>query len=482
MLASEHPSHSHTDGKDLLKKVFEEIDPCVPCDADRDDIDLRVYNLNDENTYSVGEYWSDHLGDYLSITGQVKKTTEAQPNFKEIAWHCILCENVTMVPQLNESEEKEPNQCDFCERKGPFTKDFEKSKAVDHQLLRLEQPLEEVGEGDGEAKIDVRVEGDLVKHLARNNVTGGSRVTFSGKLQTQNTRNDDGASPWLLEADAVEVHEDELDVSDISPEERDEIHAYANGEYGDPFELLVDSNAPSIYGTDIIEDVEYNGQERTKWWWIKLASALCHWFQGWRRPNPDGTAQRGTSHGILIGDPSTGKSTLMSSIESISPRSASASGKGATKAGLTASAVQDDFAGGQWNLEAGALVKAHRGVATIDEIDKMPADVVNSMHSALEKQRLDINKAGINATLKCETSLLAAGNPIHSRFDDYEDDMGQVDLVASLLDRFDYVFLLKDKPQKDRDSELAEHVLNPERRRVSRHVMTVRQKPTRTMS
>jgi len=42
---------------------------------------------------------------------------------------------------------------------------------------------------------------------------------------------------------------------------------------------------------------------------------------------------------------------------------------------MTATAKQDDWADGEWTLDAGALVQANNGLASIDEIDKVRDDV-----------------------------------------------------------------------------------------------------------
>jgi len=127
----------------------------------------------------------------------------------------------------------------------------------------------------------------------------------------------------------------------------------------------------------------------------------------------------------------------------------------------TAAAVQDDFGDGQeWSLEAGALVLADRGIAAVDELDKMESSDRSAMHEALEQQQISISKAGINATLKSRCSLLGAANPKYGRFDQYEPIGEQIDLEPALISRFDLIFTVTDEPDEEDDRRLAEHILN----------------------
>lgn len=456
IVVGEHHEYSYSDLKGALERAIGELPNPIDTEVDAGKIEVRIHNLGEGQTLQVGEYYAEDLGKYVSVTGQISKATPVRPKYDELAFRCVRCETLTRVPQVGDTQQ-DPEQCRSCERQGPFIVDDERSRAVDHQLLRIEELPEQV-RGDDADTIDVEVEGRLVRHLSKQGVKGGSRVTVSGILGTDQG---DGvvADNWLLDAHAVEVEEDDLNADDITQEEREEIEAFASGEKGDPFELLAESIVPTLMGHETIEQVEYDGEVKTKYWWIKTLGSLATLFQGYRKPRGDGTFIRGTSHMLLIGDPSTGKSTFMQAIERLSPRSASTSGKGTSAAGLTAAAVQDDFTNG-WNLEAGVLVKAHGGVATIDEIDKIKPEAVESMHTALERQQINVSKAGIHATLPCETSVLASGNPEDSRFTDYANEIDQIDLVSSLLDRFDIVFTLRDVPDEDRDADLAEHVID----------------------
>lgn len=84
----------------------------------------------------------------------------------------------------------------------------------------------------------------------------------------------------------------------------------------------------------------------------------------------------------------------------------------------------------------------------------------SAMHEALEQQEISISKAGINATLKSRCSLLGAANPKYGRFDEYESIAEQIDLEPALISRFDIIFTVTDKPDPERDKELAQHIVN----------------------
>lgn len=134
----------------------------------------------------------------------------------------------------------------------------------------------------------------------------------------------------------------------------------------------------------------------------------------------------------------------------------------------TAAAVKDDFGDGRWTLEAGALVLADKGLACIDELDKMTPQDRSSLHEAMESQRISIAKAGITATLQSRCSLLAAANPKYGRFDMTEKIVGQIDLPPALMSRFDLIFVLTDKPREEYDKKLSTFVLKGHRRGQAR--------------
>ncbi|HEY5605958.1 MAG TPA: LAGLIDADG family homing endonuclease, partial [Thermoplasmata archaeon] len=99
----------------------------------------------------------------------------------------------------------------------------------------------------------------------------------------------------------------------------------------------------------------------------------------------------------------------------------------------------------------------------IDEIEKMNPQDRSAIHEAMEQQRISVAKAGITAVLQSRCAILAAANPKFGRFDEHKYISEQIDLPPALLSRFDIIFSMIDRPQADRDRELAEHVLKGHR-------------------
>lgn len=70
-----------------------------------------------------------------------------------------------------------------------------------------------------------------------------------------------------------------------------------------------------------------------------------------------------------------------------------------------------------------------------------------------------ISKANVQASLRAETSVLAAANPKLGRFEPFQVIAQQIDMPPTLLNRFDVIFILRDLPDRGKDEAIATHVL-----------------------
>ncbi|MEA3229639.1 MAG: minichromosome maintenance protein MCM, partial [archaeon] len=243
-----------------------------------------------------------------------------------------------------------------------------------------------------------------------------------------------------LEANYLEPIEREFEDIELSKEDIVAIKTLAKDRK--IYDKLTKSIAPSIYGYDD----------------IKLAIAM-QLFSGVQKVRTDGLKTRGDIHIFLIGDPGAAKSQMLKYVSSIAPKGRYVVGKSSSGAGITAAAVKDEFTG-TWALEAGALVLANGGMCAIDEMDKMDSSDRSSMHEAMEQQTITVSKASIQATLSARTIILAAANPKFGRFDPYAPISDQINIPDTLISRFDLMFTIRDIPSRDRDTYLADHVLN----------------------
>jgi len=410
----------------------------LPVDRDLANAHVRIRNLPEPT--EIRAIRAEHLGTLIAVQGIVRKATSVKPKIERAAFECLRCGTVTVVPQAD-GNFQEPYQCDGCEREGPFQflTDANETSFVDAQKLRIQESPEGLGGGETPESIDMHIEDDITGE-----VSPGDHVTATGILRLDDSdmdQTDSRVFDMYLEGVDVTVEDEEFEEMEISEAEREEIIRLS--EQPDIYERIVDSIAPTIYGFEV----------------AKLAIAL-QLFSGVTKHLPDGARIRGDVHILLVGDPGTGKSQILQYIRHVSPRSVYTSGKGSSSAGLTAAAVRDDFGDGQqWSLEAGALVLADKGIAAVDELDKMKPEDRSAMHEALEQQTISISKAGINATLKSRCALLGAANPEMGRFDRYETPANQIDLEPALISRFDLIFTVTDQPDQEKDANLAEHIL-----------------------
>jgi len=87
-------------------------------------------------------------------------------------------------------------------------------------------------------------------------------------------------------------------------------------------------------------------------------------------------------------------------------------------------------------------------------------------HGLILHNTISIAKAGIVATLNARTSILAAANPRRGRWNPYKGTADNLNLPATILSRFDLIFVLEDRPDEKEDHDKASHILTLHKSRV----------------
>ncbi len=399
------------------------------------EVNIRFTNL--PQRIQARDIRSEHINRFVSVEGILRKATEVRPRIVEAVFRCPGGHLTRKAQEYGQFVEP-----DGCATEGCTYRKLvlvpKRSSFVDAQKLRIQESPEGLRGGEQPQTLDVDVTDDIAGTVAP-----GDRVVINGILRSQQRVTHGNKSTVFdihLQANSIEIAEKEFEEVSISEEDEAEINRLSS----DPeiYNKITHSIAPTIYGNADVKEA--------------IALQL---FGGITKTMPDGSHLRGDIHCLLIGDPGIAKSQLLRYIVKLSPRAIYTSGQSSTQAGLTATAVKDEFGDGRWTLEAGALVLADMGIAAVDEMDKMQKEDRSALHEAMEQQSISVAKAGITATLKSRCALLGAANPKLGRFDEYADIGEQINMPPSLLSRFDLIFILTDKPDHKRDEAIAEHIL-----------------------
>ena len=327
-----------------------------------EELKVRIRDMDEEDYVLLKNLRSKHIGKFVPIEGMIKRASQVKPEVESAVFECTNCGNEYEKEQ-DSAQLKSPYKCQNCGSKKfrPVEK-----KMVDTQVVTLEENPESREGSEQPSSLSVRLEGDLVDPEFQKKVVPGNVVEVTGIVRDRPIKKSSKKFDIYMEANNVEPLQQEFEQLELEQDEIREIKELSDQD--DIFDQITSSIAPSIYGHDKIKEA--------------IALQL---FGGVRKTREDGVKSRGDLHILLIGEPGTGKSQLLKFAGEMAPKGRYVVGKSSTGAGLTASVVKEESTG-EFSLEAGAVVLAHKGMAAIDEIDKMSSEDRSSLHEAMEQQ------------------------------------------------------------------------------------------------
>ncbi|KIV97986.1 hypothetical protein PV10_01681 [Exophiala mesophila] len=391
--------------------------------------------------YTLRQLRQSHLNCLVRVSGVVTRRTGVFPQLQMVKFTCQKC-GVTLGPFAQESTSAEVKLtfCQFCQSRGPFALNSEKTVYRNYQKLTLQESPGTVPAGRLPRHREVVLLADLIdkaKPGEEIEVTAIYRNNYSGQL---NNKNGFPVFATMLEANHIIKTHDQLAGFRLTDEDERKIRALSK----DPkiVDKIIKSIAPSIYGHSD----------------VKTAVALSL-FGGVSKEAQGKHKIRGDINVLLLGDPGTAKSQVLKYVEKTAHRAVFATGQGASAVGLTASVRRDPLTA-EWTLEGGALVLADRGTCLIDEFDKMNDQDRTSIHEAMEQQTISISKAGIVTTLQARCAIVAAANPIGGRYNSTIPFSQNVELTEPILSRFDILCVVRDTADPSEDERLAKFVVS----------------------
>ena len=392
--------------------------------------------------YSVRDIKADKIGKLVTVRGIVTRCSDVMPLLIVATYTCDQCGAETFQPvhslKYMPLKTCPSDDCRINKSGGVLEMQTRGSKFIKFQELKIQEHSDQVPVGHIPRTLSVYCRGEVTRKCLPGDhilVTGiflpiikSGFSTRAGAALLNETYIDAHRITCLTNSDTVDDSSALLTTEELSILMEDDFYS-----------KLAQSIAPEIYG---LEDVK---------------KALLLLLVGGTDKQKDDIKIRGNINICLMGDPGVAKSQLLSFITRLAPRSQYTTGRGSSGVGLTASIMKDPLTG-QMMLEGGALVLADQGVCCIDEFDKMADADRTAIHEVMEQQTISIAKAGITTRLNARVSILAAANPAYGRYNPKRTIEQNIQLPAALLSRFDLLWLIQDRADRNNDLKLAQHI------------------------
>ena len=410
--------------------------------ADRTNIKINARISQYIIEIPIREINSNNTGKFVTVKANVSKMSAVQSIPIYAVYSCSEGHETFVVADKDYTYTK-PEKCveNECGKRNLIL-NVNKSKYIDYQLLYLQELQSEVPDGQLPKTIGVFIPGDLVDTAKLGDdsiITGVIRPEIIGNIKLGK---EIPAIRQRIYANNLETISDDPSKFEITEQDEQNIRNIIEREESIVTETIISSFASHVKGHDIIKEA------------LMLSVIGAN-----TKTLSDGSRVRGDINVFIIGDPGTAKSEMGQAAKRLAPKGYYTSGKGSSAAGLTAAVVQDAQTK-TWMLEPGIMAKADKGLVVIDEFDKMESKDRSALHEAMEQQHISINKAGITATLNTRASVIAIANPLYAKYDTDRELIDNIPNVPlPLLTRFDLIFIVQDKPDEEKDLQIAKHLM-----------------------
>lgn len=305
--------------------------------------------------------------------------------------------------------------CDTCEKSEKMVIDGSTMKTGYYRQILIQQPMDEVTNGDART-FDAVIKDDDVKKTF---VGQRKRIiaVFRSVPQKMKLTN-------KIEIQVLSM-KDADDLKEFEPTEDDIKYFHELEKRPDYDTVIAESIAPQIKH-------EY-------------LAKLCVLLTMIGAPRLDGAL--GLIFTLLIGDPSTGKSDIIQYLAKIIRKYAYAVGGTASGSGVTVS--MDTLPGGDKAPKAGIIPQCNNGGVGLDELNQLEEEDIGKMYTWMASAMIPYNKGGFDLNLQAYTWMVGGANPKYYSYNENHSIENNLNLPAPFLSRFHLIVNMMRKRKSD---------------------------------
>lgn len=393
-------------------------------------IPIRHIRYSNVEEISLKDIRGEYVNKLVTVRGIVRSSGRLSGKPYQYTYKCPNHRDIPPVQKL--ADDPVP----ICTKDNCNTKmDIVSKDTVWEDILTIQiQEPPETAKSSNPKRIKATLEGDI----AREEIEAGDILKITGMVATERVKNRD---EYYIKGINIDLEDKKYEEIEMTEEDIQAIQDLAKLPPEVLEQKIINTIAPRIQGYKEVKEA--------------IALQL---FGGVSGSRIDNAHIRGDIHILLLGDPGIGKSDTLNYIsDNLAPRSIYTDGKLSSGVGLTAITSMKE--GDEWEVEAGAMVLADKGLCIIDEFDKMKDEERDNLNTPLEQQKVHIAKASGMITLNSRCSVLLGANPKGGRLTD-KPIREQISFPDTILSRMDLIFILKDVPNTKMDGVIADVIID----------------------
>lgn len=403
----------------------------LPKEDNSDDDNIKEEKIS-YSFKQIGNISRDDLDKNIEFIGILKSVpANHQPYLSRIDFKECCPDNKNFI-KGNYFEPPKIIQCTCGAKRLVVKESYE-----DFKLVEIEEPVEDyVSANHQPISFKLLLKGDLSRNKPV--INPGDNLRVKGVLKTLNKK---GKIHYIIDADSVDniTNDDAVLITDADVKK---IHEVKESLGDGLIKKLGNAILPNLMGFSHIKE------------------GILYQLFGLS----DDEGKRGQLHILFAGDPGVSKTQILLRVNKLIPKTSYAVGGTSTAAGLLGTVKQQEITG-DWVAEPGIIVKTHKGILCLDEIDKLHNTVFEQLNEPMEQQTITLNKAGLTVQYPAQTSILGALNPKKGYFEKSVDAISQIKLPQTFFDRFDLIFILQDKVEYEKDDLIISSILRGDNRK-----------------